>query len=394
MAGGGALKPKKVVETYSAGVKLAMVARGEVDLYVNTYANFSDWDICAGDMLVTEAGGMVTEIAGTSVRYGTPGNAQTRGPVGDQRSATRGGGGGAKGSWDMIPILSGHRWTGSESCPASFSGFWYCVGMAGGLTDRVVRRAWASRATRLAGAARTAFSKHAAACSRSPFFSQVSPSVVYMEASRSFRRSQAPASLSGLDRMSPPRSFPCLPFGEVLVGRLQDLAELQGVAVLLGGERVAGLGEQVLGPPGPLVGLELRPLGQGRQRLRPVGGRLGPGVPADQLRQQVHGLGVLSSVLELFDPDQPAGRLLLDLVEDGLGLRLHRPVLAVFEDVLEQRDGLGVLASGDRLGRLLEVAGHPVGGLNGQRPLQMVVERAGVLVAFQEGQDLPVGGRR
>ena len=56
-----ALKPKKVVETYSAGVKLAMVARGEADLYVNTYANFSDWDICAGDILVTEAGGTVTE---------------------------------------------------------------------------------------------------------------------------------------------------------------------------------------------------------------------------------------------------------------------------------------------------------------------------------------------
>jgi 3'(2'), 5'-bisphosphate nucleotidase len=74
-----ALKPHKVVETYSAGLKLAMVARGEVDLYVNTYPNFSDWDICAGDLLVTEAGGTVTEIAGAPVRYGTPGNAQRGG---------------------------------------------------------------------------------------------------------------------------------------------------------------------------------------------------------------------------------------------------------------------------------------------------------------------------
>lgn len=74
-----ALKPKTVVETYSAGVKLAMVARGEADLYVNTYANFSDWDICAGDVLVTEAGGTVTEIAGGPIRYGTPGNAQRGG---------------------------------------------------------------------------------------------------------------------------------------------------------------------------------------------------------------------------------------------------------------------------------------------------------------------------
>ena len=73
------LKPRKVVETYSAGVKLAMVARGEADIYVNTYANFSDWDICAGHLLVTEAGGEVTEIAGSPIRYGTPGNAQVGG---------------------------------------------------------------------------------------------------------------------------------------------------------------------------------------------------------------------------------------------------------------------------------------------------------------------------
>jgi len=74
-----ALKPRRVVETYSSGVKLAMVARGEVDLYVNTYANFSDWDICAGDLLVTEAGGEVTEIDGSRVLYGKPGYAQRGG---------------------------------------------------------------------------------------------------------------------------------------------------------------------------------------------------------------------------------------------------------------------------------------------------------------------------
>jgi 3'(2'), 5'-bisphosphate nucleotidase len=74
-----ALRPQRVVETYSAGVKLAMVARGEVDLYVNTYPNFRDWDICAGDLLVTEAGGTVTEIAGTPVQYGKPGNVQCGG---------------------------------------------------------------------------------------------------------------------------------------------------------------------------------------------------------------------------------------------------------------------------------------------------------------------------
>jgi 3'(2'), 5'-bisphosphate nucleotidase len=65
-----ALAPARVEETHSAGVKLARVARGEVDLYVNHYRNFHDWDICAGQALVEEAGGKVTTFHGRPVRYG------------------------------------------------------------------------------------------------------------------------------------------------------------------------------------------------------------------------------------------------------------------------------------------------------------------------------------
>ena len=68
-----------VRETYSAGLKLALVARGEVDLYVNTYAAFHDWDICAGHILVTEAGGRVTGLRGEELRYGTEGAWQRHG---------------------------------------------------------------------------------------------------------------------------------------------------------------------------------------------------------------------------------------------------------------------------------------------------------------------------
>ncbi len=74
-----ALRPKLVRETYSAGVKLALVARGEVDLYVNTYQAFSDWDICAGHILVAEAGGRVTGLRGEELRYGLPGAHQRHG---------------------------------------------------------------------------------------------------------------------------------------------------------------------------------------------------------------------------------------------------------------------------------------------------------------------------
>lgn len=74
-----ALQPRKVIESHSAGVKLALVARGEADLYLNTYDAFHDWDICAGHILVTEAGGTVTGSGGQTLHYGLPGAWQRHG---------------------------------------------------------------------------------------------------------------------------------------------------------------------------------------------------------------------------------------------------------------------------------------------------------------------------
>lgn len=76
-----AINPKRTIETYSAGVKLALVARGEADLYLNDYVNFHDWDIAAGHLLVTEAGGTVTGLRGQELRYGLPGAWQRNGLV-------------------------------------------------------------------------------------------------------------------------------------------------------------------------------------------------------------------------------------------------------------------------------------------------------------------------
>jgi 3'(2'), 5'-bisphosphate nucleotidase len=73
------LRPARVVETYSGGVKLAMVARGEADVYANTYEKFFDWDVGAGQILVTEAGGRVTDLAGGPIAYAAPDFGQTRG---------------------------------------------------------------------------------------------------------------------------------------------------------------------------------------------------------------------------------------------------------------------------------------------------------------------------
>src|SRR5262249_24224024 len=67
------LQPARVIETHSAGIKLALVARGEADLYVNRYDAFHDWDIAAGHILVEEAGGKVTGLRGEPIHYGSPG---------------------------------------------------------------------------------------------------------------------------------------------------------------------------------------------------------------------------------------------------------------------------------------------------------------------------------
>ncbi|MFL5331008.1 MAG: 3'(2'),5'-bisphosphate nucleotidase CysQ [Gemmataceae bacterium] len=65
-----AIHPMHVIETYSAGVKLARVADGSADLYVCDYATLQDWDLAAGHILVEEAGGRVTTFKGASLRYG------------------------------------------------------------------------------------------------------------------------------------------------------------------------------------------------------------------------------------------------------------------------------------------------------------------------------------
>jgi 3'(2'), 5'-bisphosphate nucleotidase len=73
------LEPKHVQQTYSGGVKLACVARGEADVYANTYETFHDWDICAGHLLVTEAGGCVSDLFGQPIVYQAADFAQRRG---------------------------------------------------------------------------------------------------------------------------------------------------------------------------------------------------------------------------------------------------------------------------------------------------------------------------
>ena len=85
------LSPGRVIETYSAGIKLPQVACGEADIYLNSYDEFHDWDIFAGHVLVEEAGGKVTGLFGEQLQYGLEGSLATEWIAGDEWSFARGG---------------------------------------------------------------------------------------------------------------------------------------------------------------------------------------------------------------------------------------------------------------------------------------------------------------
>jgi 3'(2'), 5'-bisphosphate nucleotidase len=53
----------------SVGLKLALIAAGERDLYVNPSAKSKLWDVCAPEAILRAAGGRLTDAKGRPVRY-------------------------------------------------------------------------------------------------------------------------------------------------------------------------------------------------------------------------------------------------------------------------------------------------------------------------------------
>jgi myo-inositol-1(or 4)-monophosphatase len=58
----------EVVGVGSTAYKMAKVAAGEVDIFLSRGPK-SEWDVCAGDLLVREAGGRVTDLRAETLRY-------------------------------------------------------------------------------------------------------------------------------------------------------------------------------------------------------------------------------------------------------------------------------------------------------------------------------------
>lgn len=66
----------------SVGLKLAIIAAGERDLYVNPSSRCSVWDTCAPEAILVEAGGRLTDIAGEPLSYSSENVGHPRGLVG------------------------------------------------------------------------------------------------------------------------------------------------------------------------------------------------------------------------------------------------------------------------------------------------------------------------
>ncbi len=61
----------EVVGVGSTAYKMAKVASGVVDVFLSRGPK-SEWDVCAGDLLVREAGGRVSDLKGATLRYNRP----------------------------------------------------------------------------------------------------------------------------------------------------------------------------------------------------------------------------------------------------------------------------------------------------------------------------------
>lgn len=65
----------------SVGVKCGLIVQGERDLYVHPVPYLGEWDTCAPEVLVREAGGTVCDCTGAPLRYNKPVPRQPHGIV-------------------------------------------------------------------------------------------------------------------------------------------------------------------------------------------------------------------------------------------------------------------------------------------------------------------------
>lgn len=62
-------KIKKFIACGSAGLKICKIAEGAADFNINPSDKTWEWDVCAADIILSEAGGKLTDVKGNNFEY-------------------------------------------------------------------------------------------------------------------------------------------------------------------------------------------------------------------------------------------------------------------------------------------------------------------------------------
>src|SRR5260370_17263110 len=72
---------KKEMQRGSVGVKIGLIAEQQADLYLHLSPSTKQWDTCAPEIILAEAGGRLTDLFGQPRRYNGPRIANRNGIV-------------------------------------------------------------------------------------------------------------------------------------------------------------------------------------------------------------------------------------------------------------------------------------------------------------------------
>jgi len=60
------------IKCHSVGIKVGLIVERRCDLYIHLSGKTKQWDTCAPEAVLVEAGGRITDLWGEPLRYNTP----------------------------------------------------------------------------------------------------------------------------------------------------------------------------------------------------------------------------------------------------------------------------------------------------------------------------------
>jgi len=67
-----AFRVREEVRRGSVGIKVGLICERQCDLYVHLSPRTKQWDTCAPELILTEAGGRITDLFGYPLNYNVP----------------------------------------------------------------------------------------------------------------------------------------------------------------------------------------------------------------------------------------------------------------------------------------------------------------------------------